>query len=62
MIGEKVLVYREQSDGKMGCNWTEGFRIVKRIHDEAYEVSNSGKSIRVNIKHLKREGGEREMS
>ncbi|MGL5773036.1 MAG: DDE-type integrase/transposase/recombinase [Bacteroidales bacterium] len=51
--GDKVLIYKETLGNKFGTNWEDGFIIIKKIHEDAYIVSNGEKTIRLNKIHLK---------
>ncbi|MGL5691848.1 MAG: hypothetical protein ACRDD8_13650, partial [Bacteroidales bacterium] len=53
--GDKVLIYKETLGNKFGTNWVPGFTITKKIHEEAYIVSNGERKIRLNKIHLKQD-------
>ncbi|KRH92376.1 putative LTR retrotransposon, partial [Pseudoloma neurophilia] len=52
--GEKVLLFRK-ANNKMQANWIPGYRIIKRINHDAYQIRKGNRLIRANKIHLKRQ-------
>ncbi|MGL5707191.1 MAG: integrase, partial [Aeromonas sp.] len=53
--GDEVLIYKEILGNKFGTNWVPGFIITKKLHEDAYIVSNGQRTIRLNKIHLKQD-------
>lgn len=51
-IGDRVYLFRKASN-KMASNWHGGYVIVRKIHENAYEVKRGGRILRANKVHLK---------
>lgn len=51
-IGEPVLIFRP-TQNKLDANWHEGYRITKRLTEDAYMVTKGNSEIRVNKRHIR---------
>lgn len=55
VIGEHVLIYKEQSNSKFASKWSEGYIITGKINEDSYIVSNGLQTLRLNKIHLKKD-------
>ncbi|KAI4293213.1 hypothetical protein PAPHI01_2487 [Pancytospora philotis] len=53
-IGAQVLVFNHVKKGKLDRNWIPGFYVMQHIGEDAYEVSDGIKNMRLNKVHVKR--------
>ncbi|KAM0684794.1 hypothetical protein COBT_003998, partial [Conglomerata obtusa] len=51
-IGEDVIIFKDSLESKFLSKWHEGFKILKRLHENSYLVTNGKKVLRLNKIHI----------
>ena len=54
-IGDPVLVFREPLKNKFAEAWFPGYKIIKEISPDGFEIQKGSSRIRANKKHLKKD-------
>lgn len=54
-IGEKVLIFKDNNEGKIETKWKEGYKVMKVVREGSYVVSDGVRSFHLNKEFIKKD-------